>query len=192
MTSTNRTNVCAAWFLFIYTVSLGSLACSGASPSGPSGTASPPDVSGIWNGTSDLTAVTGGECAADLLRAGINPLRRRMTISQAGSSLTITLSSRGLWPPVDETWSGSVDATGRVTATWQPTGGGRSVDYICDPRDANKVRRVVLRSATASLSYRSGSAVIEGTINSRSDVTSLFGQSFTELAETTTERFTKQ
>jgi hypothetical protein len=180
----------AALFLLICCLSFGPLGCSRPSPVAPSGLAATADVSGIWNGTSTLTAVTGGDCAADLIRGGITAFRRRMTISETGSSLTITLSPRGVGI-ADETWSGTIDADGRITATWQPASGGNSIDYICDPVDGNKTRRAVRRNATASFTYLPGSATIEGTVNSRSDVASVFGQIFPELVETTTERFTK-
>jgi hypothetical protein len=114
-----------------------------------------------------------------------------MTITQAGSSLTITMSS-GRLTDGDLPWSGSMDGASRITAAWQSQGGAPKLSFICDPRDFNGTRNVVLRSATASLNYPSGSATIEGTINSRYDVTSLFGLTFPELSETTTERLTKQ
>jgi len=203
----NRASAVTAWLVLVNTMLLASFGCSQESPTAPSAMAPTanvpastpaipdvsgpsPDVSGVWNGTSTLSAVTGGDCAADMIRGGRTVFRRRMTISQVGSSITVALSARGAGI-ADETWSGSIDAAGRVTATWQPAGGSDSIDYICDPRTDSRTRRAIRRTGVASLSFLHGSAVIEGTITTRSDVAGIFGRMFPELVETTTERFAK-
>ena len=150
-----------------------------------------PDVSGNWAGTSELTGVTGGECAGDVYRSAVSErLGRQMTIGQTGSQLTVTLS-RGRMTVGDSTWSGSVDATGRITATWQAQVGSNSLSFICEPRNASATRNVVVRSAIALLS-RGSASKIEGTVITRYQVTTLFGTPYPDLSETTTERFTKQ
>lgn len=106
-----------------------------------------------------------------------------MSFDQSDRRVTFTLSSRGL-SAGDSIWTGSIDGDGRIAASWQQAVGTNTVTFYCTN---DQVRRVVLRSATASLRYPQGGTAIEGTIVTRSDVTDLQGALVAQMTDTTSE-----
>lgn len=75
----------------VLAVALIALACGG-SPTGPS----PVQVGGVWNFTSRITTVTGGECFATSLQGGVGATDvGTIQITQSGSSLSAVVTSNG-------------------------------------------------------------------------------------------------
>jgi hypothetical protein len=80
---------------FACAVLVAALACGGtSSPSAPS-TPTIVNVAGVWNGTTRLTAATGGECVGVLYQANLGATQRvTAQVSQAGtSSMTLNWAS---------------------------------------------------------------------------------------------------
>lgn len=168
--------------------------CGAGSPAGPSPVAvQPPAVGGQWSGSTEQTEVISGECAGDMLRAANPRLGRRMTVSQVGAQLTVTLSSRGL-AAADSVWAGTIAQNGRIDIVWRetpsgiPSVQGNATTFYC-PNGAT--RRVVLTSATASLTLSPDGSVIDGSVQSRSEVRDPNGALVDLMTDTTYERLSR-
>lgn len=117
-----------------------------------------------------------------------------MTVGQVGGQLTVTLSSRGL-AAFDSAWVGTVDRNGRVEIAWRdtpsniPSVQGNVVVFYCPNGVA---RRVVLTSGTGSFSLSPDLNVIEGSVQSRSEVRDLTGAVVAVMTDTTHERLSRE
>ena len=169
--------------------------CGAGTPASPTPVAAPPPtVSGQWSGTTEQTEVVGGECAGDMLRAANPRLGRRMTVSQVGEQVTVTLSSRGL-ASGDSAWVGTVDRNRRIEIAWRDTPSNipfveRNVVVFYCPSGAT--RRVVLTSGTGSFTLSLDGSVIDGSVQSRSEVRELTGELVGVMIDTTHERLSRE
>jgi hypothetical protein len=78
----------------ILTAVLTFVACGSNSPTAPAIA----QVSGVWNYTSVLTSVSGGECVGGLLASAVGTADRgTLSVNQSGSSLTATSRSSFKW-----------------------------------------------------------------------------------------------
>jgi hypothetical protein len=146
-----------------------SASCGSSAPSAPTAPPTPPaQIAGVWNGSTVVTAVSGGECVGDLdqsLIGSTDPIN--VAVTQVGSAVTAIVTSQATGNRCS--FAGTVDVSNFVF-----NGSGCSVGATRNIRCGNGATRDMVLLAQSFTGTVSG-ATLAGTSGESYNILSAFG-----------------